>query len=151
MNTVFKKIVRKMNLDISDKHIGFHGNINSFILMNEYEKGRYYFENKILLIDDKCDDIKIIYYNIINNIYDYKLYVLKIKEIFNVDIVLNNDINNITIFYDYLLKLLDIENITKININDNDVNKFNYLLKDEINNYKNFKKIILKDISCNQD
>jgi hypothetical protein len=46
---------------IEFEKIGYNGNINHYILMNENDKGKYYFENKIILCDDYYNDIKIIY------------------------------------------------------------------------------------------
>jgi GR25 family glycosyltransferase involved in LPS biosynthesis len=150
LEQVLKKITKELNLNIEINSMGFNGNINYFLLLDETVKKSYFFESKILLLDDFYSDIKIIY-NTINqkNILIYNLYLKKIKELFDIDISLNNDeflLKNIIIFYNYFLKLLDLENIIKININNIDNIKNIYFvnsLKKEIINYNKFKNILL--------
>ena len=136
LTTLLKNFSQIININLSDNNINYFGNINSFILMNEKEKGRYFFENKFLIIDNYDIDIQIIYKNLIlKNNYLYEPYLKKINEKFNIDINLeinnidnlNNVMDKIKLFYDNYIKLLSIENIIIININ-NDENK-NYLLK----------------------
>jgi GR25 family glycosyltransferase involved in LPS biosynthesis len=160
LNPLLVNFGKYLNLDISFKNIGFHGNINYFVLLNNFEKLKYYFEHKLLFHDNYNDDIKIIYCIIKNdrNNKIYNLYLLKINEQFNQNIsfdVKNNDkfLENIILFYKYYNELLKIENIKKININDN--NEIKYIEKyykienkllNEINIYNNFKKILFSKI-----
>jgi hypothetical protein len=158
INFFFKNIVRKLKIDIRTNKVGFHGNIDTYILFNEYDKNRFYFQYKILLFDNYNDDIKIIYFNIKNNkkeiVNTYNLYLNKINNYFNLDIKLDNNENllkNIIEYYNYYLKLIDLqENLIKININDCDT-ILSYIkinnLKENINYYKLNKKIILDN--CN--
>jgi GR25 family glycosyltransferase involved in LPS biosynthesis len=162
--------------DIKIENIGYNGNINSYFLYDDFNKSKYYFECKIILIDDFYNDIKIIYKNIINgmkNIYDLSLK--KINEKFNLDIIFENDydndknninfkkniIKNCILYYQYYLKILDIENIIKLNINNEEeilnsilskiVSK--EILKKNIEKYNYYKNILLidNDIQINND
>jgi GR25 family glycosyltransferase involved in LPS biosynthesis len=160
LNPLLVNFGKYLNLDIPFKNIGFHGNINYYVLLNNFEKSKYYFEHKLLFHDNYKDDIKIMYCIIKNdrNNKIYNLYLLKINEQFNQNInfdVENDDIflENITLFYKYYNELLKIENIKKININDN--NEIKYIEKyykienrllNEINIYNNYKKILLSKI-----
>lgn len=172
LNICIKSITKKMNLDIPIEKVGYNGNINYFILLTNKEQKQFYFENKILLIDNFYDDIKIIYQNIIKNteIYKiYKIYLLKINEKFNLELDLENInkldqvdqvdqvdqnilINKIINFYKYYLQLIELENIIKVDINnENDYSKISkYIdintLKKNINIYNNYKNIFLTDI-----
>jgi GR25 family glycosyltransferase involved in LPS biosynthesis len=119
---MIKLFIRNLKMDISFLGIGYNGNVLSYIFMDENQKKRYYFKNKILLIDDKYD-IQIIkkrFFN--NNIYSF--LVKKIEEIYNIKFYFdkdNNDIfeENIKLFYDYLLKLYKKEeNLIIVNVND---------------------------------
>ena len=152
--------------DIKTENMGYNGNINIYFLYDDFNKSKYYFENKILIIDDFYNDIKIIYKNIINgmkNIYD--LFLIKINEKFNLNITfeINDDekvnnskefiIKNCILYYQYYLKILDIENIIKLNINNIDeilnsifskiVSK--EILKKNIEKYNFYKNILLLD------
>jgi hypothetical protein len=153
-----KKFTNKLNLDIGIDTINFNGNINNFIFLNEKEKTKYYFEYKILFIDNLYDDIKILYNNIKNNenyIKKYNSYIQKINEIYNENIqnIENNEnlLKNIIIFYNYLLKLYEYstKNIIKIDINNiNTINNISKIininiLKKEITNYVKYKTIFL--------
>jgi GR25 family glycosyltransferase involved in LPS biosynthesis len=162
LNIFVKSIIKNTNLSIGFDHIGFNGNVNSFIFLDEKDKGRYYFENKILLIDDYYSDIKIIYESIINNNIiskkTYNLYIIKIKELYNIDIDFNNNLlKNVITFYDYLLKLLKLENILIININDsNDLLRFSKyfnmsILNNNINIYNNYKTLQFKNINLSDN
>ena len=159
INFFYKNIIKKLKIDIRTDRIGFHGNIDTYILLNENDKNRFYFQNKILLYDDYNDDIKIIYFNIKNNkkeiINIYNLYLNKINNYFNLHIVLNNDeklLKNIIEYYDNYLKLINLEeNLIKININNESDSLISYIkimnLKDNIDYYNTNKKIILDN--CN--
>jgi len=149
-----KNITKKMNLDIgSNLMINFHGNINSYIFLNENEKKKYYFEYKILFMDDLYDDIKILYKNI--NIDIYNIYIKKINDIYNVNIhfLENNEelLKNIIIFYNSLIKIFKNQNIMILNINNmNDIQKLSNILdinivKKEIVHYVKYKNLLLLD------
>jgi len=158
LNNVLINFAKYLNADIKIKKMGFHGNINYFMLLNDFEQSKYYFENKLLFIDNYYDDIKILYYLIkSNNNEIYKLYLLKINQKFNQNIIFdynekdetNNFLLNIILFYKYYNKLVNIQNIKKIDINNKNEVRFigkyynieNKLLN-EINNYDNYKKIL---------
>ena len=159
--TIFlKNLVKKMKMDIRVETIGLNGNIDNFILLDEKEKERYFFQNKILVIDNYKDDIKIIHYNIVkkneNAIKTYNLYLNKINETFNLNIKLTENLHEIKIFYKYYLKLLERENPTKININDIpnkfSTNKFNTEgIKKEILNYNLYKKLLIDSSILSDD
>jgi GR25 family glycosyltransferase involved in LPS biosynthesis len=124
---MIKLFIRNLKMDISFHGIGYHGNVATYILMNDNEKKRYYFENKILLIDDVYD-IQIIKKRFFNNNI-YNLFVKKIEEVFNITFDKEkNDEENIKLFYDYLLKLFKKEeNLTIMNMNNkNNIFKNNY-------------------------
>ena len=132
MNIFINNILKYLNMDISFNSIGYNGNVNSYLLLEENDKLRYYFENKIIFKDSYNDNIKLIYCDIINNKIDiYKLYINKIKELYNVDINFNqvNNYNknliikNIITYYTYYLKLIE-----KCNFKNNiiiDINNLN--------------------------
>jgi hypothetical protein len=147
-------------LDIKDDRIGYNGNIDSFILINDNEKEKYYFENVILLTDYYYDDIKIIYYNITKNnihtIHNYNLYLNKINSSYNLNLNLENNeslLKNIIFFYHYYIKLLNTEKVINVNINNNNdvLNIFKYLktpiITKDIVNYNIYKKLLLDSVS----
>jgi GR25 family glycosyltransferase involved in LPS biosynthesis len=110
-----KNIIKIKGLNIGTFNIGYHGNLNYFLLSDENLKNKYYFENKILLVDNYENDIKIINSNKII----YKIFLKKIKEIYGIDIDLNSEsIDYSKLLYEYLMKLMNIENILIININN---------------------------------
>ena len=157
LNIFLKNISKKLLMDISFNKIGYNGNIDTFILLEEDEKERFHFENKILLIDDMNDNIKIIHYNIIKKNKDaikiYNLYLNKINKIYNLNLEFNDIdlIKTIVLFYKYYLELLDIKNIIKIDITKKeDIDHFSKILKiknldKEIANYHLCKKIFTDD------
>ena len=160
INIFLKSLVKKIILDIKHDSIGYNGNIDTFILLDENEKEKYYFENKILLTDNYHDDIKIIYYNITKNnihtIENYNLYLNKINLEYHLNLNLENNENileNIILFYHYYLKLLNIDKIINVNINNhNDIqNIIKYLkipiLNKDIVNYNIYKKLLLDSVS----
>jgi len=123
-------IVKKGGLDININSIGYHGNINSYVLMDEKMKQSYYFHYKILFIDNKEDDIKIISKNIrTNNIEIYKPYFAKIKELFGVEIEIKPE--NSEIFYKYYMKLLNQELQSSIYTRQIGLDKFSFYTKEE--------------------
>lgn len=165
-----KSIIKFLNLDIFSKKNGYNGNLNYFILADEKEKTKYYFQNKILIYDNYYDDIKIMYQNIIMNninmIKIYNLYLVNVNKKNNLTLNLFNDenlLNNIVIFYKYYLELINKENALKIDINNDslcellvkNINKSGAssilmklnILKNNINSYKNYKYIFLQN--CN--
>jgi hypothetical protein len=161
LNPLIKNIVSKNNLNISFDKIGYHGNINSYVLMDEYEKGKYYFEYKFIICDDIEYDIKIIEatLNKQNNkstyqstyqsndkiLNIYKPYIDKINELYNISINFEetNLSEQVHIYYNYLLKLYDSNDIIKININ----NKDDILL---LNNYIKFNNSNLEYYNKNK-
>ena len=156
LNIFLKKLVKNIGLDIPLEKIGYHGNINYFMILNEDYKKKYYFENKIVILDNYHDDIKIIYSHLINktNIEIYKLYLHKINEKFNMNITFDNGnlLYNTISFYKYYLELLNLENVVKIDINNTDDQqkllkfyKNENMLNSDIANYNNFKKLLFQD------
>jgi GR25 family glycosyltransferase involved in LPS biosynthesis len=160
LEVFIKNVTKKMNLDIgSNSMINFNGNINSYIYLNEKEKKKYYFEYKILFIDNLYDDIKILYKNI--NIDTYNIYIKNINDIYNLNIQFleNNDelLKNITIFYNSLIKIFNNENIIIIHIhNIDDIQKLMnildiHIVKKEIVHYIKYKNLLLMDNNITND
>jgi hypothetical protein len=170
LNIFIITIIKLLNLDIRSKNIGYNGNLNYFIFLDEKEKQRYYFQNKFLIYDNYYDDIKIIYQNIIMNnlsmIKIYNLYLSNINNKNNLSLNLANGeklLDNIVLFYKYYLELINKENVIKIDINDDSLCELlikninstdassiiikSKILKDNINNYNNYKSIFLQN--CN--
>ena len=81
INNYFKN----MKYRISNNSIDYYGNIQSYILLNEYDKKRFYFENKYLIKDNYIDEIKLIYNILLNEYTNNKIsiyfnkYILKIN------------------------------------------------------------------------
>ena len=165
-----KSIIKFLKLDIFTKKFGYNGNLNYFILGDEKDKMKYYFENKFLIYDNYYDDIKIMYQNIIMNnetmIKIYNLYLFNINKKNNLSLSLTNNeklLDNIVLFYKYYLELINKENALKIDINNdslcellikniNETRASSILMKpkimyDNINSYKNYKSIFLQN--CN--
>ena len=154
----------KINLDIGIETINFNGNINNYIFLDEKQKTKYYFEYKILFIDNFYDDVKIIYNNIKNNehnIKKYNFYIEKINELYNesIEYIENNEnlLKNIIFFYNKYTCLLSEKidkNIIKIDINNNDLTFIPKIininiLKKEIIMYKKYKEIFLSKNEIN--
>jgi len=163
LTPLLKNFSKLININLSDTNINYFGNINTFVLIDEKEKGRYFFENKFLITDDYETDIQIIYKNLIlKNNYVYEPYLKKINQKFSIDInleikdndTLDDTMKKIKLFYDNYIKLLSVQNVIIININDNNSNK-NYLLKfinknmlnQLINQYNYFKTKFLSVIT----
>jgi len=156
IQVLLKKMVKIMNLDIKINSIGYHGNIDLYVLLNENEKKKYYFENKFLLIDNEEDDIKILNKNISLQYYkNYQNYLCKLiyipaHEISNNEMTDELPDNEITdtnkLLYNDIMKILDINNIVKININNkDDIEKLCKFIDKEklykiIDEYKNIKQ-----------
>ena len=163
LNIFLKNLSKKLFMDIPNDKIGYNGNIDTYILLNESDKDKFYFENKFLLIDSSYDNIKIMHYNIIKKNEDkikiYNLYVNKINTLYKLNLNLKTDniLETVLLFYKYYLKLLDIENIIKIDItNQDDINKFSKILRIEsinkdILNYNSYKKILLESSLISND
>ena len=138
LEILIKNYAYNVNLNVGIEKVNLNGNINNFILLDEKEKKRYYFEYKILLLDNSEDDIKILS----KNMNKYDNYIKKMNELG----LSNND--HVSNFYNNLLKLFDVKNIIKININDmNDINKLSNIinlniLKKELNNYFKYKNLL---------
>jgi hypothetical protein len=135
---------KKLNYTIGIETIEYHGNINHYVLLNEKQKKKYYFENKIVILDDFQNDVKMIYYDILSkkNIVKYNVFIQKINEIFHVSLKIDNDnllLKNIVIFYQYLLKLFNLENCKKINMST----------IPNIHLYQKYKNFILDKIKIN--
>ena len=157
LTTFLKKFSKLINVNLTDNNINYFGNINSFILMDEKEKGRYFFENKFLITDNYNTDVQIIYKNLIlKNNYVYKQYLKKINEKFSIDInleikdddSLEDTMTKIKIFYDNYIKLLSVENVIIININDNNEN--NNQNNNENNKNKNYLLKFMNKSMLNQ-
>ncbi len=136
LHFLLKRIVQKFPYDIKDDKIGHHGNIDYYILMDEMEKAKYYFEYKILLVDNEETDIKMLENNISLDIY--KLYQQKFEELYGKD---EEDlIMNAKAFYKKYMKLMDdIPNLIKINVNNVEQMKFlnNFINPSILNQYIN--------------
>ena len=52
--------VRMLGKDIGYNRMGYNGVIDSYIIDSENEKRKYYFQNKIMIMDNRDEDIKII-------------------------------------------------------------------------------------------
>jgi GR25 family glycosyltransferase involved in LPS biosynthesis len=149
LTMLIQNCINTTKLDIKLDKIGYHGTNNYFLLLPDSEKIKYYFEYKILLIDNYYDDIKIIYNNLFIN--KHKLLLNKVNDDFNLE--LNNVDNNIKssiLFYEYYLKLINkVSNLIIIDINKNYnlLNKFfnEKFINDEIIKYQKCKEFLLKD------
>jgi len=144
-----KRLIKNINLDISNNRIGINGTINYFFTMNDSEKPKYYFQNKILFIDNYYDDIKIIYNNLFNG--NYKLLLDKVNSSLNLNINnLENNLKSCIIFYNNYIKLINkIDNLMKVNINDDYKYLYtfidNKLVDNEIIKYKKCKEFLLSN------
>jgi hypothetical protein len=144
-----KNCIKNNGLDIRDDRIGMNGSINYFILIDELEKKRFYFDKKIIIIDNYLDDIKIIYNNIFNQ--SYNLLLNKISSINNLNIEnLEQNLKSCILFYNnYMKYLLSIEDIIIVNINSDYKYLYNIInprkLEKEITKYKNCKEYLLKN------
>ena len=114
--------------------------------MDKEEQKKYYFENKILLLDDYYDDIKII----CKNADYYDKYTEKINNDYGVfiDFKIKNEnmLKKATTFYKYYMKLIEdtIPNLQKMYVKD-------LLLTKELNDYIMFKNIFIKDVDIKEE
>ncbi len=110
-----------LNMDVSNKKIGFNGTINYWYLIDEFNKQRFYFKNNIFIYDNIEDDIKIIYNDIQ---FNKNYYLLKIIN----DVITKYDIKcekntesillNLNIIYPKILSYFEDNNFMIININE---------------------------------
>ena len=159
LNIFLKNLIKHTRLDIKCENMGYNGNIDNFILLDDFLQEKFFFQYKILIEDNYYDDIKIIQYNIVNkNIHAinlYKFYLNKINSKFSLNLEINDNLDSIILFYRNYLKLFELENIIKININDG--NKLlNYIKIDKLNtyifNYQVYKKLLTeKSVLKNED
>jgi GR25 family glycosyltransferase involved in LPS biosynthesis len=112
------KLIKNSKLDIKVNSIGYNGNIDYYLLMDENEKKRYYFKYKILLYDNDENNLKLL--KEYKNLNIYKLFCNKINELYNINIDYNDIENNIDIFYENYKKILEESCTIKININNKD-------------------------------
>jgi len=119
----------KLPLSIGIHKMGYNGNIDYYLLMNEHDQQKYYFENKILIFDSE-ENNKTIFHKY-KHLDLYKKY--------------NNDID---LFYEFYDKLLNDDKIIKIDINNI---QSNFILKNLVkenklmsllNEYNELKKTI---------
>jgi GR25 family glycosyltransferase involved in LPS biosynthesis len=166
---MIKNMCKISNIDVNVEKIGFHGNIDTFMLLNEGDKKKYYFQNKLLLQDDIYNDIKIIYYNVnyeavkqnakLNDGSEvgmiYNKYIIKINLLFDSHIELNkNDLESTVLFYLKYIEMMKRENSMILTIYDERLKQYfredivNKCI-DEYNQYK--KNIIEKSEIKNED
>jgi len=142
---LLQNIAETNKLDMPINSIGYHGNINSYMILDNKMKQKFYFNYRILFIDNKEDDLKIIEKNIIkNNIEIYKPYLSKIKQEFDVDIELN--IQTIELFYEYYMKMLNNELLSSVYTHQIGLDKFTFYKKEE-----HFKNNIIVNINNSED
>ena len=100
---------------------------------------KYYFENKTLYADNKYDDVRIIYKNILDG------QTLLYSKISNIDFTDKDKmLDNAILFYKFYSKLINIEGIKIIDINENkDYDKYIKYIK--------IKKQLLKDIHISEE
>ena len=118
------KLIKKYNLDIKVNTIGYNGNIDYYLLMDENEKKRYYFKHIILLYDNDENNLKIL--NDYKDLPLYKLLLNKINQLYNINLIVNDtNIVNDT----YIVNDTDIVNNTDI-VNDTDIVNNTYIIND---------------------
>ena len=145
LNIFLKKAVRMLGKDIGYNRMGYNGVIDSYIIDSENEKRKYYFQNKIMIMDNRDEDIKIIEHNMKNNPKIFDSYIKKIKELNGVDC----GIEDVDLYYDNFMKIINNdfteENIIKININDfGNIKKiFPEILDKDLNDYLFFRNSLI--------
>ena len=107
LNNYFHRYQKNgVGFDITNRRIGLHGNIFSYLLMNEHDKGRYFFENVIMIFDNEEEEIQIInnYFNLMkqnkqvnktnqdNNLYTP--IIQKIEELLGISVQIGFDEND---------------------------------------------------------
>jgi len=145
-----KKITGYHNLDINYNVFSYHGNINTFLLLNEDDKKKYYFQHRFFIYDDIYTDIKLIYYFVQNktNLELYNKYIIKINYIFKTNIECKDDLEMIVLFYIHFKKLCEMENPEIIEINKlQEKNIFSKKIIERcMNDYKKYTETILVNI-----
>jgi GR25 family glycosyltransferase involved in LPS biosynthesis len=136
LQVFLKKLINYTNFDIKIDKMGYNGNIDYFLFFSDYDKKKYFFQNKILIYDSDIEFNKKIINKFINNPL-YKCYNNK----FSNDNNINNDIININDNND----INDINDV--ININDTFYNNLIKFQNNFINKENNFIKINIKDIN----
>ena len=138
------KYSTNLKLSISNNNIGFNGTINYYYLLNEHDKTKLYFQNKIFLYDNEKDDINII----TNDLkYNSKSYLLNIIQIIldNYKMEINNNINsiidNIHLIYPKIIQYFHEQYFTIININESNI----FSKYDIIDKYNKIKKNIFNN------
>jgi len=158
---MIKNMCKISNIDVNVENIGFHGNIDTFMLLNEGDKKKYYFQNKLLLQDNIYNDIKIIYYNVNHEAVKqnaklndgsetgmiYNKYIIKINLLFDSHIELNkNDLDSVVLFYLKYIEMMKRENPMILTIYDERLKQ--YFREDIVNKcideYNQYKKNIIE-------
>jgi GR25 family glycosyltransferase involved in LPS biosynthesis len=118
LHLYLSKLIKKSKLDIKVNSIGYNGNIDYYLLMDENEKSRYYFKHKILLYDTDENNLKIL--NDYKHLYIYKLFINKINQLYNLNLNYNNIINKKEISNDNILenKSLNEETLENKSLNE---------------------------------
>jgi len=123
------KFSKKYNFKISNNKMDYNGNINSYFNLNNNDKEKYFFNEKIAFYDSYEKDIHHIIHQLVNNknnylhsiiddtIYHYKL---NIKLELNNENELKKQLINI---YPKLISYLETLDFKIININDNESSK----------------------------
>lgn len=159
MNVNLFNYFKKTRYNILIDSVGYSGNIHKYILLDENEKRKYYFENKYLIQDNYIDEIKLVYKIILNEYNEKKesnyfsQYIKKINELLKVSFTLDYDNllkSSIYYFYYYvlLLKTVNVEiiNISNLTIINDIKNKNHTLFQINFERYFNVKNNIFENI-----
>jgi|TARA_B110000483_G_scaffold243632_1_gene334673 GR25 family glycosyltransferase involved in LPS biosynthesis len=133
------KYAQILKLNISNKNIGFNGTINHYFLLNEHNKERFHFQNKIFIYDNETDDIQIMVNDLNYKSQSYLSNIILLvidKYQLEIDKDISSIVNNIKIIYNKMLDYFKEMNFLMININEQNIfSKYNF-----INQYKNIKQ-----------
>jgi GR25 family glycosyltransferase involved in LPS biosynthesis len=159
MNVNLFNYFKRNNYNILINSVGYNGNIHKYILLDENEKRKYYFENKYLIQDNYIDEIKLIYKIFFNEFNEkkesiyYSKYIEKINEVLKVSFTLDyNNLLKSAIYYFYyyvlLLKTIDVEiiNISNLTVINDIKQKNTKLFEINFESYFNIKNMVLKSI-----
>jgi hypothetical protein len=159
MNVNLFNYFKRKNYNILIDSVGYNGNIHKYILYDESQKRKYYFENKYLIQDNYIDEIKLIYKIMLNEFNEkkesvyYSKYIEKINEILKVSFTLDyNNLLKSSIYYFYyyvlLLKTVSVEiiNISNLTIINDIKQKHNKLFEINFESYFKIKNMILESI-----
>lgn len=138
-----------LNMDVSNKKIGFNGTINYWYLIDEFNKQRFYFKNNIFIYDNIEDDIKIIYNDIQFNKNYYLLKIINdVITKYNIDCEKNIEsiLVNLNIIYPKILSYFEDNNFMIININEPNIFSKHKI----IGQYFNIKNTIYKSNIINK-